>query len=144
MRPDRRTAFERFCHDEYAGVVRVAYLVAGDREEALDLAQEAFARAYERWRTVSGYDQPGAWVRRVVINLAISWRRHQHVRSTAPHQRGDDTMIQPQLADPELLAALRELTPAQRAVVVLRYYADRSIEETARDLHKRPGTVRAL
>jgi RNA polymerase sigma factor (sigma-70 family) len=44
----------------------------------------------------------------------------------------------------ELLAALRELSPAQRAVVVLRYYTDQSIEDVAQILGKRPGTVRAL
>jgi RNA polymerase sigma-70 factor (ECF subfamily) len=144
MRSDRRTAFERFCHDEYAGVVRAAYLVTGDRQEALDLAQEAFARAYERWRAVSGYQEPAAWVRRVAINLAISWRRHERVRASTPVPRRDDVLQQPDLPDPELLEALHALTAAQRAVIVLRFYADRSIEDVARDLHKRPGTVRAL
>src|SRR6266498_1717126 len=46
VRGDRREAFEQLCRDEYAALVRTAYLITGDREEALDLAQEALARAY--------------------------------------------------------------------------------------------------
>ncbi len=81
MRDERREAFERLCRDEYAHVVRTAYLITGNREEALDVAQEAFARAYEHWRTVSRMDRPGAWVTRVAANLAITWRRRQRPRT---------------------------------------------------------------
>src|SRR5712691_8521349 len=145
MSSDRRRSFDQFCRDEYARVVRAAYLITADREEALDVAQEAFAKAYERWRSVSGYDVPVAWVQRVAINLAISWRRRQRVRALALRtRRREDDSVQPEIPDAELLSALRRLTPAQRAVIVLRYYADRSIEDVAHDLGKRPGTVRAL
>src|ERR1051325_6008772 len=96
MRDERREAFERLCRDEYARVVRTAYLITGDREEALDVAQEAFARAYERWRTVSRVDRPGAWVTRVAANLAISWRRRQSLRRREP-----STDLVRTAADPE-------------------------------------------
>jgi RNA polymerase sigma-70 factor (ECF subfamily) len=135
--------FERLCRAEYAGVVRTAYLITGDREEANDVAQEAFARAYERWNSVSGFDRPAAWVQRVAANLAISWRRRRKWLSTAPlpdlgtgGEPNTDAMV--------VLDALKFLTPAQRAAVVLRYYADQSVEDTARALGKKPGTVRAL
>ncbi len=143
MPEDRGAAFEKFCREEYAAVVRGAYLITGDREEAADVAQEAFARAYERWRTVSRLDRPGAWVQRVATNLAISWRRRQRVRA-----RFRDAGLTPAPArsdvDSDLMAALRSLSPAQRAAVVPRFFADQSVDETARALGKRPGTIRAL
>ncbi len=144
MRNDRREAFERLCRDEYAALVRTAYLITGDREESLDLAQEALARAYERWRSVSQLDRPGAWLHRVVVNLAISWRRRQKIRLTKLGLSSPGPTPGPEPPDLELFQALRELSPAQRAVVVLRYYTDQSIEDVAQALGKRPGTVRAL
>lgn len=143
MRSDRREAFEQLCRREYPAVVRTAYLITGDREEALDVAQEAFARAYERWRGVSRMDRPGAWVMRVAANLALSWRRRQRVRNRRPAPVVGTTPP-PELPDPDLAAALLALTPAQRTAVVLRYYADLPVADVARALGKRPGTVRAL
>lgn len=121
---------------------RTAFLVTGDRQEAADVTQEAFARAYEHWRTVSRSDRPGAWVQRVAVNLALSWRRRQRLRSREATER--ELVEPPDLPDPELFAALRALPPQQRAAVVLRHWADLSVEETARTLGKRPGTVKAL
>jgi hypothetical protein len=111
-------------------VVRGAYLITGDREEAADVAQEAFARAYERWRTVSRLDRPGAWVQRVATNLAISWRRRQRVRARFRDAGPTPTRAEPDV-DTDLMAALRSLSPSQRAAVVLRFFADQSVEETA-------------
>ena len=147
MRRDERDAFERLCREEHANLVRTAWLITGDREEAMDLAQEAFARAYARWRTVSGLDRPGAWLTRVVVNLAISWRRRRAVvgrvqlplTMSAPPA---DEMVT--WADDPVILALRQLPPAQRTAVVLRYFVDLSVEEAARVLGKRPSTIRAL
>ncbi|MDP9343470.1 MAG: hypothetical protein M3Q23_15540 [Actinomycetota bacterium] len=66
-------------------MVRGAYLITGDREEAADVAQEAFARAYERWGLVSRLDRPGAWVERVATNLAPPPPRgRSSARATTP------------------------------------------------------------
>ena len=138
-----RQSFEELWRREYPRVLRTAYLVTGDVQEAADVTQEAFVRAYERAGTVLELDKPGAWVQRVAVNLAISWRRRQGRRSRAV----DATMPEESRAasaDPDLMAALAQLTPAQRAVISLRFYADQSVDETARALHKRPGTVKAL
>jgi RNA polymerase sigma-70 factor (sigma-E family) len=143
VRGEQTEAFEQLCRDEYPRLVRTAFLITGDREESLDLAQEALARAYERWPTVSRLDWPGAWLCRVVANLAISWRRRRRVRertAVQPPQTNDAI----ETSDPDLIASLKALPPAQRAAVVLRFYADLSVKETARALGKRPGTVRAL
>ena len=143
MKDEQTEAFEQLCRDEYARLVRTAFLITGDREESLDLAQEALARAYERWPTVSRLDRPGAWLCRVVANLAISWRRRRRVRERPAVQppQANDAIETP---DPDLIASLKALAPAQRAAVVLRFYADLSVKETAQALNKRPGTVRAL
>jgi RNA polymerase sigma-70 factor (sigma-E family) len=136
-----RSGFDEFCRGHYTEVVRVAYLVTGDRQEALDVAQETFARAYERWGRVSTMENPVGWLMRVATNLSVSQRRRSNRRSRAvpPPQPVFETP-----GDPAVEAALMKLTPAQRAVVVLRFYLDLSIEETARTLGKRAGTVRAL
>jgi len=141
---DRRKDFENLCRAEYAAVVRAAYLITGDPEEAADVAQEAFARAYERWSSVSRLDQPGAWVQRVAINLAISWWRRQRVRARFPDAGEIGARTDSDLEDTDLMAALQALAPAQRAAVVLRYFADQSVEHAAQALGKRPGTIRAL
>ena len=75
--------FERFVRDQYASVVRTAYLITGDSQEAVDIAQETFARAFERWKTVSALDRPEAWLHRVAGNLAVSWWRRLRVRRSA-------------------------------------------------------------
>ena len=143
MRDAKLEAFDRLCRTEYAGVVRTAYLITGDREEAIDLAQEAFARAYERWKTVSKLDRPAAWLQRVVGNLAISWRRKQRVRSRVPLP-SEQVVENASERDLELMDALDSLTPSQRAAIVLRYYADQPVDGVAKALGKAPGTVRAL
>ena len=124
-------------------VFRTAYPIAGDREEARDLTQEALVRAFGRWSEVSHHEQPGAWLLTVVARLAISWRRRQAIRSkrTPPSTSAVEDDIS---YEPAVLEALRRLTPAQRAVVVLGFFADRSVEDVATALGKRPGTVKAL
>lgn len=144
MKNDRTQAFERLCRDEYASVTRTAYLITGDREEAVDIAQEALARAYERWRVVSQLDRPGAWLQRVAGNLAISWRRRQRYASRSGLEIEDRADRLAVGADLDLMEALQFLSPAQRTVVVLRYYADQPIDQVAKALDKQPGTVRAL
>jgi RNA polymerase sigma-70 factor (sigma-E family) len=134
-------SFEQMCRHYYTEVVRVAFLVTGDRQEAFDVAQETFARAYERWAQVSTMDNPVGWLMRVATNLSLSHRRRAVRRVPAlpaPESTPDAH------GDPAVLAALASLTPSQRAAVVLRFYLDQSIEETARTLGKRPGTIRAL
>lgn len=125
-------------------MTRTAYLITGDREEAVDIAQEALARAYERWRTVSQLDRPGAWLQRVAGNLAISWRRRQRYVSRNALEVEDRADRLAPGSDLDLMEALQFLSPAQRAVVVLRYYADQPIDQVAKALNKAPGTVRAL
>jgi RNA polymerase sigma-70 factor, ECF subfamily len=142
---DRTGAFEALCLAEYPRLVRAAYLIVGDEQEAADLAQESLARAFERWRTVSRYERPGAWCQRVVVNLALSSRRG---RARARRVRRADPVaaIQepPEPFDAEMRAALLELGEQQRAVVVLRFLCGLSVADVAEALDKPEGTVRSL
>lgn len=130
-----------FFRAEYQAVVRTVELIVGDHETALDITQDAFARLYRHWKKVSRYENPGAWVRRSAINLAISHLRRRRVQERAlgrllpdPH---DDT-----LRDPGVLAAVRRLPPAQRAAVVLFYFEDQPTSEVARILDCSESTAR--
>jgi RNA polymerase sigma-70 factor, ECF subfamily len=134
--------FEAMWQEHYGSVARSAYLALGDREEAADVAQEAFVRALQRWPDVRSLDRPEAWVHKVAVNLAISRRRALLRRLRAPREV---TSVSP--PDPprdDLAVALLSLSPAQRAVVALRFYLDWSVDDVASALGKRPGTVRAL
>lgn len=126
----------------YERVARAAFLILGDRDEALDVTQETFARACERWAQVSVMENPEGWLYRVAVNLSLSKRRRaaRRVLRRAP----DRPEPAAESTDPALAKALVRLSPAQRAAVVLRFYLDLSIETTAEALGNRPGTVRAL
>jgi DNA-directed RNA polymerase specialized sigma24 family protein len=69
--------FEVFYEREYHSLVSLGYALIGSWPAAEDLAQEAFLAAHQSWQRISQYEQPGAWVRRVVANRAVSLRRHQ-------------------------------------------------------------------
>ena len=140
-----RLEFDTLYRAEYARVFRSAYLIVGNGEEARDLTQEAFARAYANWSRVSSLTPPGpaAWLQRVAGNLSISWRRRQRVRIRGYPVR-DRTSYELEEVDPSLARALKRLSSAERAVIVLRYYADQSVDQVATALGKRPGTVRSL
>ena|SRR5438093_498987 len=134
--------FEGLCELTYERVVNAAFLIVGDREEALDVAQETYARAYERWTQVRSMENPEGWLYRVCVNLSISSRRRAWRRVRG---QGAASLEQSfEASDPALARALERLTPAQRSVIVLRFYLDQSVETTSELLGKRPGTIRAL
>jgi RNA polymerase sigma factor (sigma-70 family) len=136
------TDFEELCEFSYTRVAKAAYLILGDRQEAQDVAQEAFSRALERWPEVGSMENPQGWLYRVAVNLSLSTRRRavRWVKGRIP----DSAAVESEPSDPGLAKALSRLTPAQRAAVVLRFYSDLSVADTAQVLNKRPGTVRAL
>jgi RNA polymerase sigma-70 factor (ECF subfamily) len=131
----------------YAGVSRrlvgQAYLLTGDIQEAEDLAQEALSRAWHAWPRVSRFEDPEAWSRRVLHNLAVSrWRRDRTRRREEPRLAAVATA--PPLDDRqlELVGALRRLPVAQRRALVLKAVGGLSVEEIAVDMGASAGTVR--
>ncbi|MET8306336.1 MULTISPECIES: SigE family RNA polymerase sigma factor [unclassified Micromonospora] len=138
-----RDGFADFVRAETAGLTRFAYLLTGDRHHAEDLVQVALARVAVRWERI---DDPAAYLRRVLCTQAASWWRWRRARpperlgAALPERTGpgDDTDLRLVLR-----AALDRLTVRQRAVLVLRYYEDRTETETAVLLGCRVGTVKS-
>jgi RNA polymerase sigma-70 factor (ECF subfamily) len=132
----------------YAATVRrltsQVYAMTGDRLEAEDAVQEAFARAWQRWREVSGYADPEAWVRTVACRLTISsWRKA--LNRSAAHRRHGAVDAIPGLSPDyvAIIAALRQIPPAARQAIVLHHLVGLSVEEIARQSRQPVGTVKA-
>lgn len=134
--------FERFYRERRDRLARaLAMTLGGDAHLGAEAADEAMARAYQRWERVARFDDPGAWVYRVGLNWATSVLRRR-LRPLRPQIVRDVTDVEPP-AEPDVLVALAELDVKQRAVVVCRYYLGLSEAETASALHIRPGTVKS-
>jgi RNA polymerase sigma-70 factor, ECF subfamily len=135
--------FDELYQAQYGPVLAMAYALTGDAAEAQDLTQEAFCRAWQRWPRLSRYDDPLAWIRRVVANLVTSrWRRlavariHQH-RQLPGHM----PPLEPDHV--ALVAAMRTLPAQQRHAIVLHYLVDLPVADVARELDVAVGTVKS-
>ncbi|MBT8165008.1 MAG: sigma-70 family RNA polymerase sigma factor [Acidimicrobiia bacterium] len=134
--------FEDFYRSRREQVFRGLALTLRDRDLAADATDEAMARAYQRWRSVSGYNNPEGWVYRVGLNWARS-RMRRTKREVRGFRLEDRPAAELTPADPSLAAALEELPVEQRAVVVLRCYFDWSTEQVAKALGVPKGTVKS-
>lgn len=140
-----RVSFEEFYVKDHQAVVGLAYALSGNRWLAEDLAQEAFLAAHRNWARVSAYDQPGAWVRRVVANLSVSAFRRRVVEAKALVQLGlGERQRLPELPpdDAEFWEAVRSLPRRQSQVVALHYLEDLPVAEVAAILDMASGTVK--
>src|SRR6266571_1950319 len=127
------------------GAVRAtAYLLCGDWHLAEDLAQAAFVRMYQRWGRLQHWDDLDAYLHRTVVRLWIDeTRRRRHRDTLVAEPPETQEHADPALPDPDLLRALRRLPPRQRACVVLRYFNDLSVAQTAELLSCTTGTVKS-
>jgi RNA polymerase sigma-70 factor (ECF subfamily) len=137
-------SFEAFFAAEYRRVVGLAFVLCGRRGLAEEIAQDAFVKAYQRWATVSTYDDPGAWVRRVAANLATSTlrRRVREGRALTRLALRRPAPDEIPLDDPTFWAAVRRLPKRQAQCVALHYLEDRSTAEVASVLGISEATVR--
>ena len=142
--PDDDESFAWFFTAEYPHVVRLLGVVVRDRGTAEELAQDAFVRLHRHWSKVRRFDSPEAWVRRVALNRAFSWRRREARRSgdelaaADPPRRSDD-QTEDQL---DVLRAVRSLPPRDRALVALYHLEDRPLDEVATVLGITPGAAK--
>ena len=137
--------FSAFAASRWPGLVRLAFGLTGDRWAAEDIAQVALARAYVAWRRVSRADDPDAYLRRILVKPSNRrFRRHRVAEQSGDPPEsaveGPADLVGERAA---LLAALRQLPPRQRAVVVLRYWEDLTDAQIAAALGCSPGTVRS-
>jgi RNA polymerase sigma-70 factor (sigma-E family) len=151
---DRQPGFREFVLSRGPTLSRIAYLLTGDHQLAEDLVQTALTRAVVRWgRLVAGGD-PESYVRRIMVNERTSWWRRRRFERVGFERAGSADLVGHGMpAGPDeaeritrrvaLLAALARLTPRQRAVLVLRYFADLSVEDTALAMDCSPGTVKS-
>lgn len=139
-RSTAETEFSWFFRSEFPAVMRTASYMLQDRQAAEDVAQEAFIRLYKHWRRVSKYDKPEAWVRQVVIREAIRVLRKR--RFTKPLSDIPDLPVFDRAEDPELLKAIAQLSPQQRAAIVLFYLEDRPAAEVGQIMDCSEATAR--
>ena len=147
QRTDRRVdqaGFEAFYRREALPLAALATALTGSRETGADLAHEALLRAYRGWPSISTYERPGAWARRVLLNLAADDRRRRGRERSALARVPATSDVQPSdPADEAFWSAVRDLPPRQRDTVVLRYVDDLPVDEIAEILEVTPGTVKA-
>ena len=133
--------FEAVFREEYPSIHRTVALVLADVEAADEVTQEAFTQLHLKWRRVSGYDSPGAWVRRVAIRLAVR-RRQRSDRGRQLELIAAETETGNESTDLDVLRAVSALPPQQRAAIVLRYYADLDVKDVAAALGCAESTAR--
>ncbi len=124
----------------------VAYLILGDRADAEDVVIETLLTAFERGGAIRDERALRAWLLRVATNHALGLRRRtgRVVRlSVVPDVASPGDIGSESSTRIALLDGIAELPPQMRAAVVLRYYADLSVEEVATTLGKSPNTVKA-
>jgi RNA polymerase sigma-70 factor (sigma-E family) len=139
--------FRDFVAARSGALVRSAFLLTGDQGEAEDLVQAALAKAWMRWGRILRQDAPEAYVRRIMLSTFLTWRRRRWRGEVLvadvpeqPDRRDNFTDVDRRSA---VLAALRELPPRQRAVVVLRYFDDLTETQTAEAMGCSMGTVKS-
>lgn len=134
-------------HDFYVGsrdrVGRALAVTLGDTDLAADSVDEAMARAYQRWSSVSRMDNPAGWVYRVGLNLARSRIRRLTRRRRLAVDAPARDVPEPDVIEPAILHALQALPVDHRSVVVCRLLLGWSEAETAAALDIRPGTVKS-
>jgi RNA polymerase sigma-70 factor, ECF subfamily len=125
-------------------MVTLACAVSGSRAAAEDIAQDALLEAQHRWDIIGGYDKPGAWVRRVTIQLASKRIRRARAEAAALLRLRATTPIPPGPEEvQDVLRAITRLPRRQRAAVVLCYLEGHSVREVAEILGCAEGTAKA-
>ncbi len=142
---DRPADFDDTFREHYWPMVRSLSVACGDREAAADAVQDAFTRAYARWRRISRYEHPAGWIRHVALNRLRDHFRHEQ-RGTKVHARlaaeATTTVDPPALPDDALMAAVRRLPTQQQIAVSLYYVEQLSVREIAASMKLSEGAVK--
>jgi len=144
-RVEARARFDEFFEDEHTRLYKALYFVTGNRHDAEDLMQDAFLKIWERWDDIDRIQDPTAYLFRVALNGFRMRRRRAAIalRRLTPVVEDRDAFAEAEMrADVRRL--LLELTPRQRAAVLLVDLLGYSSEQASRILRVRPSTVRAL
>ena len=143
---DGRAALAAFCAREHRRVVGTLTLHCGDPHVAAELAQEALARVCGDWGRISAMAAPGAYLHRIAILASSHYRRRKAERAAV--LRYGSRQVEETGSDPAGAVAVRKAVAAlplrQRTALVLRYYSDLSVQETADAMGCATGTVTSL
>ncbi len=144
MRDESEAEFRDYVAARASRLRRTAYLICGDWHRADDVVQSALVTLYLNWDRVRDRGSLDAYVRAALVTRAVDESRRPWRRERATHQLPDTAVPEGMaLEDRELVrAALRRLPARQRAVVVLRFFEDVDVAETARLLGCSEGTVK--
>ncbi|MGH8872909.1 MAG: SigE family RNA polymerase sigma factor [Acidimicrobiia bacterium] len=139
--------FEVFYRREYTRMVAIARALLRDGVSAEDLAQESFVAAHRHWDRIAGYDDPGAWVRRVLINRATSFHRKRGAEWRALTRlgghAGEDTLPELTPEATEVWDEVRRLPRRQAQATVLHYVDQLSVEEIGEVMGCSSGAVKS-
>jgi RNA polymerase sigma-70 factor (ECF subfamily) len=139
-----RADFASFYAAQLPRVVAHVYAMGGDFAEAEEAAQEAFVRAWSRWKTLSGYADPAAWTVLVAQRIAVSrWRRRQVARRYLLRHPPTPESEGPGPESVALIAALRRLPVEYQRVLVLHHLADLSVADIAVNERSSEGAIKA-
>lgn len=137
-------SFDEFYRSTSARLLRYGYAVTGDRDEAQDLVQEAYTRAWRHWRKLASHPTPEPWLRLTVSRLATDrWRRLRGWRLLAARAGPAAPLPPPNEDTVVLVTALRALPPAHRQALALYYLFDLSVDDIATETGVAPGTVKS-
>jgi RNA polymerase sigma-70 factor (sigma-E family) len=142
---DRNAGFQQVLHDQLDGAYRLACAVLRDPTEAQDAVQDALAKAWQHWGSLRAVEQAPAWFQRIVVNECRGrLRRRGRVVYMAelPERPAPDESAGSGDRD-ALRSALARLSPEDRLVLVLRFYADLTVEAIADRTGNRIGTVKS-
>ena len=146
-RPSEPDGFRDFVEARSNALLRSGWLLTGDWPSAEDLVQTALAAAWPRWATLTRQDAPELYVRKIMVNTFLRWRQRRWNGEIAtgrlPELRAYGDAFAQIDARQALIAALDRLPPRQRAVVVLRYFADQTEAQTAAAMGCSVGAVKA-
>jgi RNA polymerase sigma-70 factor (sigma-E family) len=141
---DAAEDFRQYVLGRQRSLLRTAWLLTGDRASAEDLVQTALIRAWPHWSRIAQGDGPDAYVRRVMVNKSIDWRRRRWQGEVPTEQLPEPEVSRTDRELEQVLVdAVRSLPPRQRAVIALRYLDDLSEIETAAVLGCAVGTVKS-
>jgi RNA polymerase sigma-70 factor (sigma-E family) len=144
----REVGFAGFVRENTPALLRTAYLLTGNAQQAEELVQDTLVRLYPKWDRVASADVPLAYVRRSLTNGFINQKRRAARREVSYEdvpERTDPFDPFTQLVDrDQIWAGLELLSDRQRAALVLRFFEDMSDEEAAAALGCRVGTIRSL
>ena len=138
------SSYEAFYEDNYNAIYRGLTVALGDAGRAEDAAQEAFTRAYLRWRRISAMERPAAWVYVVAIREAT--RRTPTSRRAVAFSASENgaASVEDGVVEREVLKeAIMRLPERQRVAIALRYLADLSLVDVATAMHCAVGTAKS-